>query len=321
MRPKLFCCFSLRTLILILFIFLRFCSSWTFLIDFDFLNYYIKILFVLVPEVSGTTGECLKMCLRALVLKNMIASSSLETIQNTKQYKIVQNNGTKTSGVSNMGDIENMSSCRRPKTQRQQITHARGFCVNRKWCSTRTHAWKLRPRPFVYPSTRFTFTPSRSFYYRSSFSPSSPSFFSFPSPGSFFSCLSPGSLTTSSWNSICFTVLRSEHPHPLKKYSPSILSLLPSLTHRSCPKSSLTLSYLEPRGLKKTGCREGRKGRNAENGKLRAESRSLPSDYRLLGAQLLPGLGTVPCAKHYKHPFVCMTTRVNQYCVLTDEKS
>ena len=48
---------------------------------------------------------------------------------------------------------------------------------------------------------------------------------------------------------------------PLKKNSPSILSLLPSLSHRSFPKSSLTLSYLEPGGLRKMGCREERKGR------------------------------------------------------------
>lgn len=65
----------------------------------------------------------------------------------------------------------------------------------------------------------------------------------------------------------------------------------------------------------------GEKGENSENGKLRTESRSLHSDYELLGAQPLPGLGTMPCSKHHKHPLVWMTMRVNQQGVLTDEKS
>lgn len=69
------------------------------------------------------------------------------------------------------------------------------------------------------------------------------------------------------------------------------------------------------------GCREGSKGRNSENGALRAESRPLHSDYKLLGAQPLPRLGTMPCSKHPKHPLVGTTRRVNQQGVLTDEKS
>ena len=133
--------------------------------------------------------------------------------------------------------------------------------MNRKWYSIRTPAWKIRRRSFVYPSTCFIFTPSRSFYYWSSFSPSSLSFSSFPSPCSFFSCLSPCSFTTSSWNSICFPGTAFRAPsHRLKKIL-HLFSLLPSLSHRSFPKSSLTLSYLEPRGLRKMGCREERKGR------------------------------------------------------------
>ena len=41
----------------------------------------------------------------------------------------------------------------------------------------------------------------------------------------------------------------------------------------------------------------GEKGENSENGKLRAESRALHSDYELLGAQPLPGLGTMALLK------------------------
>ena len=88
-----------------------------------------------------------------------------------------------------------------------------------------------------------------------------PFFFLFPSPRSFFSCLSPCSFTTSSWNSICFPGTAFRAPSCRLKKILHLFSLLPSLSHRSFPKSSLTLSYLEPRGLRKMGCREERKGR------------------------------------------------------------
>lgn len=65
------------------------------------------------------------------------------------------------------------------------------------------------------------------------------------------------------------------------------------------------------------------KGENSENGKLRAESKSLHLDYKLLPAQPVTGLGTVPCTKqvYNKHQLVCMIIHVNQQSALKNEKS
>lgn len=99
---------------------------------------------------------------------------------------------------------------------------------------------------------------------------------------------------------------------PLKKNSPSILSLLPSLSHRSFHKSSLTLSYLEPRGLRKMGCRERRKGRILRMESSEQSPRLSTQTTSSLGHSLCLDLAPWPCSKHHKHPLVWMTTLVNQ---------
>ena len=133
--------------------------------------------------------------------------------------------------------------------------------MNRKWYSIRTPAWKIRRRSFVSPP------PVLSSLLQGLFITGPPSLlppFLFPFPFSPLLLLLPLPLLLHhlllELHLLPWYCIQSALT-PLKKNSPSILSLLPSLSHRSFPKSSLTLSYLEPRGLRKMGCREERKGR------------------------------------------------------------